>query len=297
MRTLVSAGLAMFLTMTAPAAQAPPQLPDVLARAAQFVAELEKTLPAVVVEERYAQSAETTRSLGGSTVGATNVGAQPGSNSMIEGSMIRTKRTTRSELLLVRRPAAPLTWSGARNVLEVDGKPMSSEPDRLARLAADRAVLEKQWTALADESRKTLIGPVERGLHVAMCALSLLRADQQPRTAFKKDGEEKVRGTATWRVTFVEQKGPSLLRTSGNVQLGSRGTFWIDPQTGQVLRTRLEAGTGMTSEQLRVDVEYAPDAALGVPLPTEAKERYENQNGKVDVKVTFTGYRKIDTPK
>lgn len=294
MRPVVTAALAVMVSVGAPAAQTPPQLADVLSRAAQAVATLEATLPVLVVEERYAQSAELTKSMGGSTIGATNVGAQPGTNSMVEGAMIRVKRTLRSELLLVRRPAVPVTWSGARHTLELDGKPTGGDPQRLAQLAADPRALEQQWGGLADESRRNLVGPVERGLYVSLCPLALLRVDQQPRVAFRKEGEERVRGTATWKVGFVEQKGPSLLRSSGNVQVAARGTFWIDPDTGRVLRTRLEVGSGLSLEQWRLDADYALDPGLGVWLPAEARERYENQNGKVEVKVTYSGYRAVE---
>lgn len=293
MRTFAVSVLVLAIVAGLSEAQSPPDLTAVLARAARFVATLEQTIPTVAVEERYAQSAELTRNLGGSTIGATNVGAQPGTNSMIEGTMIRVKRTTRSELLLVWKAASPPTWSGVRNILDVDGKPTGREPDRLARLAADARALDQQWPALATASREHQIGPVERGLFVALCPLALLRADQQARVAFKKDGEEKVRGTGTWKVAFIEQKGPSLLRTSGNVQVASRGTLWIVPEDGRVLRTRLEVGSGLSMEQWRVEAEYAMDPTFGVPLPVEAKERYENQNGRVEVKVTYSSYRAI----
>jgi hypothetical protein len=297
MRAVAVSVLVLAIVGVTSEAQSPPNLSEVLERAARFVATLEQTIPAVAVDERYAQSAELTRNLGGSTIGATNVGAQPGTNSMIEGGMIRVKRATRSELLLVRTSANPATWTGVRNILDVDGTPTGNEPDRLARLAADARVLDQQWPALVTASRAHLVGPVERGLFVVLCPLSLLRADQQSRVAFKKDGEEKVRGTATWKVTFIEQKGPSLLRTSGNVQVPSRGTLWIVPGDGRILRTRLEVGSGLSMEQWRVDADYSMDPTLGIPLPFEAKERYENQNGRVEVKVTYSSYRAIGGPR
>jgi hypothetical protein len=266
-----------------------PELPDVLARAAQYVAQLETALPAVVVDEDYAQTAQTTKNLGGSNLG---VGGGP-TNMVTEGSTSTSKRKSRSELLLVRRSAAPLVWSGARNVLDIDGKATGNAPGRLDGLLTEKGALDRQWAALADETRKVQIGAVVRTPHVAWTALALLRSDQQGRVVFKKSGEEKIGGVTAWKVSFLEQKGPALLRSSGNVQLPSSGFFWIDPQTGQVLRTKLELGTSLNMEQLRIEVEYAMDAGLGVLVPVSMKERFENEKGKVDGKVTFTRYRKI----
>jgi hypothetical protein len=75
------------------------------------------------------------------------------------------------------------------------------------------------------------------------------------------------------------------------VPVPARGVIWIDPQDGRVLRTKLELGTGLSMEQMRVEVEYAPDAGLGVPVPVSMRERYDSPSGKVDCKTTFRNYR------
>lgn len=265
-----------------------PALADVLAKAAQYVASIESSLATVVVTEEYAQHAEVSKNLGGSILG------QRGGvdNTLIEGHTTKSKRTSRSDVLLVRRPEAPLVWSGVRHTFEVDGKPSGGEAGRLERLAADPATLAREWPAWRDASRQTTIGPFPRDVHAAWTTMALLRADQQPRVQFKKDGEEKVGGILTWKVTYLEEKTPSLLKSTGNVQVPAHGTFWIDPRDGRVLRTKLELGSGLSMEQMRVDVEFAPDAALGFLVPTTMRERYDTTGGKVDCKTTFTNWRR-----
>jgi hypothetical protein len=267
----------------------PLQLPDVLAKAAQYVASLETSLATVVVDEEYVQTAEVSKSTGGSSLG---VGGGV-NNAMIEGHTTKAKRTSRSEVLLVRRPEAPLIWSGVRSTLDIDGTPSEGEAGTLGRLAADPAALGREWNALREVSRRVSIGPFPRDLHAAWTSIALLRADQQPRVQFKKDGEEKIGGAVVWKVAFAEEKTPSLLKTTGNVQVPAHGTLWIDPQDGRVVRTKLELGTGLSMEQTRIEVDYAQDAALGTLVPVSMRERYDTTAGKVDCKTTFKNYRRI----
>lgn len=285
----VSLTVAMTVCAAALAAQ-PQSLTDVLARAAQYVTSVEAALPAMAVDEEYAQTAETNKMLGGSGIGA---GGGMGGG-MIEGSTKRDKRHSRSELLLVRRADPPLMWSGVRNTLEINGKPTGKEAGRLERLAAESAIPDREWAALVEESRAIQIGAPVRGLHVAWTTLALLRADQQPRVEFKKEGDETVNGVRTWKVAFIERKTPALFRSTGNVQVPSRGLVWIDPATGRVLRTKLELGTGINLQQLRVEVDYALDDSLGVCVPMAMKERYEDERGNhVEAKSTFRRWRRV----
>jgi hypothetical protein len=285
----VCLGVVMTACTVAWAAQ-PPQLADVLARAAQYVASVEAALPVMAADEEYAQTAESNKMLGGSTLGVGT--GQAGA--MIEGHTVRTRRKSRSELLLVRRNDAPFVWSGVRSTLEVDGKSTEKEPGRLERLAAAPADLDRAWPALVDESRTIQIGEPVRGVHAPWTTLALLRADQQPRVEFKKDGEETINGVRVWKVSFVERKTPSLLRSTGNAQVPSRGIIWLDPATGQALRTKLELGSGLNLQQLRVEVDYALDAGLGLPVPVTMKERHENERGNhAEAKSTFRHWRKV----
>lgn len=266
----------------------PPELTSLIDRAAAIVADLEQRAPVLIAEERYAQTAETSKNLGGTTVGVPGGG---GGAAMQEGDTVRTKHQSRSEVLFVRPPRVPLTWSAARHVLDINEKPSGNAPGRFDALVTDRAALESQWTGLADASRSVHVGTVVREFNAPMAPLALLRADQRERIQFRKDGEERIRGTLTWKVSFAEQRGPTLFRTRGNVPLASRGTFWIDPHTARVFRTKIDAGDGLSVEQWRIEVDYALDPAIDAMLPSELRDRYQDGRGKVDGKATYSGYR------
>lgn len=266
-----------------------PELSDVLGRASRYVAQVERALALVVVEERYTQSAEMNRNLGGSTMGVTGGGGV----AIVEGDTVKTKRQSRSEVVWARRGEAPVTWSGVKRVLEVDGVATANAPGDLLRLATTRGDLDARWPALAAASRADQLDGLPREFHVAPSALALLREDQRDRITFRKDGEERLFGVTVWKVSYVEQRGPALWRSLGNVPLGTRGAFWIDPADGRVLRSRVEVGTGKTTEQSRVEVDYGPDSALGVLVPREMREKYESDAGKVTCKATFSGLRVI----
>jgi hypothetical protein len=138
---------------------------------------------------------------------------------------------------------------------------------------------------LAAGSRADQAGNLPRDFHVALSALALLRHDQRDRIAFKKEGEERVLGVSAWKVSYVEQRGPAIWRSLGNVPLGTRGMFWIDAADGRVLRSRVEVGSAKTTEQFRIEVDYVPDPALGVLVPGEMREKYESDAGARPVRL------------
>lgn len=287
-RMCITAAMAATLCTGMSARQDP--LADLLAKAAEAVARLESTCATVTFEETLEQKGETVNMLGGSSLG---VGG--GANSaMIEGNTKKYRQVAASELLLTRATSAALVWTPIRNVRTLDGKPSGQPAARLATLAADTKALQAQLSSLVTESAATIVGPPGRPIHAPWLPLALLRADQQGRSVFKKEGEEAVGSVKAWKVSWLEQKSPALLRTTGNVQVPSRGTFWIDPASGNVLRAKLEIGTGLSMEQYKLEVEFVVEAALGVSVPTTMKDRFENTKGKFEAKATYSALRRIE---
>jgi hypothetical protein len=94
-------------------------------------------------------------------------------------------------------------------------------------------------------------------------------------------------------VEFTEVRRPAIVKgRSGDVPL--RGTFWVDPANGRVLRTRIEGGDRLSAVQFHVEVNYAPDARLGLLVPVEMKERYDGLDERVDRKATYGNYRRFE---
>ena len=61
-----------------------------------------------------------------------------------------------------------------------------------------------------------------------------------------------------------------MIQTRDNA--AAQGTFWIDEDTGRVLRTEMKVSTGSTS--LVIGVTYARDPKLDMWLPVMMTERY-----------------------
>lgn len=117
-----------------------------------------------------------------------------------------------------------------------------------------------------------------------------------------------IDGVRVWKVRYQETRRPTIIRTSAGKDMPLKGTFWLDPVEGRVLKTHME----MTSEvrvsgkrqewgqergepvaraapksgirewsDRRVDsnasitVTYKADPRLGILLPAEMLETYE----------------------
>lgn len=266
-----------------------PDLTEVLARAGRYVAAFERTLGTVIAEERYVQVVDTTKAMGGSNFG---VGGGPG---VMEHDTKRAKRTTISEFLMLRLSNTPELWTGVRDVLQVDGKVVVGREGRLERLLRESpGDLGQQWLQLSAESARYNLGPLERDFNVPTFALVYLRDSIRERSRFEKTGEEGVSGTKGWKVGFFEERRPTLVLDRNRNDVPLRGTFWIDPRDGRVLRTRIEAGDRLSAARFRIEVVYSADARLGVLVPIEMTERYENAEARVDAKATYTKYRRFE---
>ena len=75
-----------------------------------------------------------------------------------------------SEFAIVKA-AGRVGWSGFRDVVEVDGKPVSDRRDRLLSLLTGPAGGEAELRRIADESARYNVGPVIRNFNVPTTAL------------------------------------------------------------------------------------------------------------------------------
>ncbi len=94
-----------------------------------------------------------------------------------------------------------------------------------------------------------------------------------------------------WELEFREQRMGTLIRTSGDQSLPSRGRFLVEGATGRVLSSELVA----ESPQLRaqIDVTYALEPAVGLLVPREMREKYVTKNGNtIEGRATYSNYRR-----
>jgi hypothetical protein len=179
---------------------------------------------------------------------------------------------------------AQFGWIEFRDVFEVDGEPIRDRQDRVVELFADPspdAVAQAQ--RIVQEGARHNLNPVgvqfARTLNLPMAALMYLRRENQPRSRFQRVSLDSVSGRRVLIVRFEETASPRLIGSVDNAP--ARGRFWIEQETGRVLRTQLEINSrrGTTNIQAVIDVEYGESPEVGLWLPRQMEENYNFTDG------------------
>ena len=210
----------------------------------------------------------------------------------------KAQRTLTSDYLLFQLPPSE-DWYALRDVHDVDGTPVVDRTARLNDLfGRPRDVQRGLAMAIMKESARFNLAPdlYYRTVNVPTFALRFLRPSSRSRMRFAKVGEEQVESTRTWMVEYRETKGPTYVATPDGHDLGAQGRFWIDPDTGAVMRSEMIlGGTRRTSQRVTITVTYRHEPALGFRVPIEMLERYENprhlQDDVVLARATYSEFR------
>ena len=139
-----------------------------------------------------------------------------------------------------------------------------------------------------------------------MFALQILERSNQPRFKFKRtndrvpDGVKKEPAVSAafrtsievWAIEYEEKQRGTLIRTTDYRDLPSRGRFWIEPDTGRVLISELVARNRAVHGT--VDVSYQSEPLLGLLVPIEMRERYDDQRGaRIEAVATYGRFRQF----
>ena len=143
-----------------------------------------------------------------------------------------------SEFAIVKA-AGRVGWSGFRDVVEVDGKPVSDRRDRLISLLTGPAGGEAELRRIADESARYNVGPVIRNFNVPTTALFFFHPELVGRFAFRRTGSKKIDGVETLALEFREARRPTLVMKPDGSDVPCEGTVWVNPADGTIVRTRL----------------------------------------------------------
>ncbi len=246
-----------------------PELDVVLGRMTDYLDGYLNDFANVVAEERYEQ-----RVYVGATAGASST------------------RRLRSDLLLVRVPG-PFGWVPFRDVFEVDGRPLREREERLRKL-----FLENPDTALgearriADEGARYNIGTVFRNLNMPTLPLMFLVPGKLPGFTFARHGEDTVEGIRAWRIDYEEVERPTIIRRPGaDVEVPASGSFWVDPSTGRILRTKVRASVGALT--METTVTYRRSDTLGIWAPAEMEESYNQPSETIEGKAVYLNFRRF----
>jgi hypothetical protein len=238
-------------------------LPDVLAKAGSYLADYQDRVTMVMLEEDYTQ--RRTYTWATSNVGANAVSTE--------------SKRLRSDVVMSVEPGP--RWVTFRDVFEVDGRAVRDRDERLAKLflAPTDQTVDQAGRILAEGARFNIYPQLNRTLNVPFTTLVFLLTAHQPRSTFTIDGTETVGGQPTVVLRFVEHGTPRILKSDDGA--AARGTFWIEPMSGRVLRSELvftSSGKGIGSVTATIRVTYAQESRTGLWLPTVMDERYAFAN-------------------
>jgi hypothetical protein len=281
-----------------PGPQQPPQ--QVLDRVAEYVERYGADMSLVIGIEHYAQ-----------TERETNV-----------------VRTLVSEIALVKVDG---DWLGYRDVMEVDGKPITDRSTRLRTLfLASPATAIEQGRRIADESARYNLGGVLRNFNMPTMALLFLQKSNRHRFRFSHSATEARIGSASWKFEFEEVARPTIIRTSAGKPMPVKGHVWVLPEKGTVVETemaieatsmvlvtnsRASAGQpGQAGEfkpvpsRARITVSYIRDRWLDLMVPAEMREEYErvglarrpgdtytDATLRTECRATYTDFKRFET--
>jgi hypothetical protein len=184
-------------------------------------------------------------------------------------------------------------------VTRVNGTPVVGTGVTLTELLKNPGNdLPAKAAAIAAASARHIIGS-RKALVMPTVSLEALSAANHPRYVFKLRGQSRVRGTQTRRLDFTEFDEPTLVQAADGSVLWSRGSVWMEPDTGVVWRAELIVGPDRPGRPHRLDleskvrVEFALDAALDMMVPRELSEQYWIRGGTGFGKGKYSNFRKL----
>ncbi len=254
-----------------------PTLKTVLARAATYASDYHQQFTVLVAEERYVQRVTPLRT-------AAPHAALP----------MPQERLLKSDYILVHDFAGVNSWLGVREVLEVDGEPVTTDREQLHALLEDTTrSLSARVRALADLQAKYNLGDLYRTINVPTLPLEFLLPDRQSRFKFRHRGSTSVQDRPVWIVSFEERDHPTIIRTPEGRDIQSSGSFWIDPSNGAVLRSELRTGQ-LPGRPLTtiILVSYMHNARFDMLLPDDMNELYLTGRARIEGHAAYSNYRR-----
>ncbi len=266
-------------TIGLPASQAQPQTPalePLLSVAAKYVAEYEQAFSAVVSEEHYTQYLRRA------------------------GGIVSATRQTKSDVLVIN--GGTYGWMGFRDVFQVDGRAIRDHEDRLIKLVTQPASDSlEQAKRMADESARFNLGSIVRTINMPTLALTFLRKSMQDRSTFTLGGTKKIDGRQTVEVRFAESAMPRVIASTDAAP--ARGRFWIEPDSGRVVRSELVVDSANTLATITVTYSERPKLAVWVPASMDEAYAWPSKitagninigSGSIECHASYSNFRSFN---
>ena len=266
-----------------------PALATVLEHAAGYVAQFQRRLSSVVAEEHYVQDWFA-------------VYKRPAGPKHLE------HRELRSDLVLMQ-VGSDTSWTGFRDVFEVDGRPIRPRNARLETMLRQSAgSVPAQVPAILAESARFNLGDVDRNVNTPLFALRFLEAANQPRFRFTRRGNARTGSppsvaaaadtvfrvaTEVWEIAYRETRSGTIIRTAARKDQPAHGRFWIEPATGRVLVSELIVDD--RTVRATIDVSFQSEPLLDMLVPVAMRERYEGKASRslLEARATYGRFRQL----
>ncbi len=252
----------------------------VLSSAMRYVMNYEQQFALLLSEEHYVQELQRPPNPG-DNLSRTN----PGGGMRAGGAM--NIQTFKSDLLLVQLGMDGEGWMPFRDTFEVKGKKLRDRDDRLLKLflANDKQQFEKA-ARLNETSTKNHLGNVARTINIPTLGMMLLHPRVNERFEFTDGGEESVNGRVLRKALYREASRPTLIKTTRGRDLALTGNIWIDPFSGAVVKTEMNAAD--PAVRCQVTVTFRRDDALEMWVPEKMEEYYKATLAVDDILATAT---------
>ena len=258
-------------------AQAVPDLKTVLDRTRSYVSAYEEQLGTLIGEEDYKQTAVWDN-------------ARPGS--LRVGTM---HRRLSSDFLLTR---VGNEWFGVRNVREIDQKRIDGKTTDFSKILSESPMaLAAELRNMNRSSSRYNIGDFTRTFNLPTYPLTMFHALNFGRFIFEKGPEKKIGNVTTWEIRFDEVLHPTMIRDlKGNDQV-QHGRLWIDPRTGEIVKTETVIDSRSDTVHARVTfvVSYKHSAKLSMLVLDTMQEKYDAGFHRVDCEAIYSNFRRFET--
>jgi hypothetical protein len=207
-----------------------------MTRVGQYVASYGEKAAVIVASEKYTQTV------------------------LIDGADMGRPRDLKAEFAIVR--VAGGGWTGYRDVVEAEGRPVQDRRDRLISLLTNTAGDASELTRIANESARFNVGPITRNFNVPTAGMFFFYPEEHPRFVFTRKGVKKIDGIETWEIEFRETRRPTLIRTRAGQDVPIDGALHVKPEDGTVIKTRFKMRNF-------ADVETAPEQQAPAQRPPD----------------------------
>lgn len=252
----------------------------ILSSAMRYVMNYEQQFALLVSEEHYVQELQRPPNPG-DNLSRSN----PGGGMRAGGAM--NVQSIKSDFLLVQLGMDGEGWMPFRDAFEVKGKKVRDRDDRLLKLFVenDKSAFEKA-ARFNEVSARHNLGNVARTINIPTLGMMLLHPRVNERFEFTDGGEESLGGRVLRKVLYREAARPTLIKTTRGRDLALTGAIWIDPFSGAVVKTEMNAAD--PAVRCQVVVTFRRDQALEMWVPEKMAEYYKAALAVDDILATAT---------